>query len=72
MRLSAFSFGNHGVRLAIEIAGFMGASRVTASPGLACQVTAKQRRRTEFHADLTVPLSSAVVPGRGDGLGGDS
>ena len=34
MRLSAFSFGNHGVRLAIEIAGFLDASRVTASPRL--------------------------------------
>ena len=34
MRLSAFSFGNHAVRLAIEVAGFLDTSKATASPRL--------------------------------------
>ncbi len=34
MRLPAFPFGNHAVRVAIQIAGFPGDSRVTASARL--------------------------------------
>jgi hypothetical protein len=34
LRLAALAFGNHAVRLAIEIAGFLGASKVTPSPRL--------------------------------------